>query len=107
MPVIGISVERLHQLVGADVDSERIELLLDQLGCDVEGVVEVKRYQSLHSDYVIELIPGEALPLTDPHSGFTGTKASEVWREHGTEQVIRLYQLPVRTDIFDACGIAR
>jgi len=107
MPVIGISVARLHKLLGGDVPEEQVEQLLAEIGCDVEGVVTIQRYQSRHSDYVIEVAPQESLPLTDPTSGFTGQKPHEVWEAVGEETVVRLDLLPVRPDIFDAGGLAR
>ncbi len=107
MPVIGISVARLHQLLRSDISAERVEQLLDEIGCDVEGVVDVRRYQSRHSDYVIEVTPQESLPLSDPTSGFTGETPEEVWQAAGEETVVRLDLLPVRPDIFDAGGLAR
>ena len=107
MPVIGISVDRLHRLLRSEASSAQVAELLDQIGCDVEGVVDVRRFQSRHSDYVIELTPQESLPLTDPTSGFTGATAEEVWQLAGAERVVRLDLLPVRPDIFDAGGLAR
>lgn len=107
MPVIGISVARLHELLRSDTSAEQVERLLDEIGCDVEGVVNVRRYASRHSDYVIEVTPQESLPLTDPTSGFTGDKPEDVWQPIGEETVVRLDLLPVRPDIFDAGGLAR
>jgi len=107
MPVIGISVERLHKLLRSDVDADKMAELLGYVGCDVEGVVDVLRYQSRHSDYVIEVTPQESLPLTDPTSGFTGVTPEDVWQLSGRERVVRLDLLPVRPDIFDAGGLAR
>jgi phenylalanyl-tRNA synthetase beta chain len=113
MPVIGISVDRLMALTrrGAehreDITAERIEELLDQLGCDVDGVVDVCRYRSKHGDYVLELKPQETIPLTDPHSGYTGVTWEEVWELASTERQVLLELLPVRPDIFDAGGLAR
>lgn len=98
---------RLHELLRTETSAERVERLLDEIGCDVEGVVNVRRYASRHSDYVIEVTPQESLPLTDPTSGFTGTGPEEVWELIGEETVVRLDLLPVRPDIFDAGGLAR
>jgi phenylalanyl-tRNA synthetase beta chain len=107
MPVIGISVARLHRLLRAGADAATVERLLGEVGCDVEGVVSVRRYQSRHSDYMIEVTPAESLPLTDPLSGFTGAAPEEVWQFAGEETVVRLDLLPVRPDLFDAGGLAR
>lgn len=107
MPTVGISIARLRKLLRADVDNARLEQLLDQLGCDVEGITTVRRYQSRHSDYSIELTPSESLPLSDPGSGVTAEKADDIWQLAGEEQVVRLELLPVRPDIFDAGGLAR
>jgi phenylalanyl-tRNA synthetase beta chain len=113
VPVIGISVERLLGLVrrGAearsDVTPEYIETLLDQLGCDVDGVMDVCRYKSLHSDYVLELKPYEVVPLTDPVSDVSGIAWQEVWELASRERQVLLELLPVRPDIFDAGGLAR
>jgi phenylalanyl-tRNA synthetase beta chain len=107
MPTVGISIARLRKLLRADVDDARLEQLLDQLGCDVEGITTVRRYQSKHSDYSIELTPSESLPLSDPGSGVSAEKADDIWQLAGEEQVVRLELLPVRPDIFDAGGLAR
>ena len=98
---------RLHQLLRTEVSAGQVEELLDQIGCDVEGVATELRYQSKHSDHVIEATPQESLPLTDTHSGFTGEKPEDVWRLIGEEKVVRLDLLPVRPDLFDAGGLAR
>ena len=107
MPVIGISVSRLHELLRSDVSEDRVEQLLDWLGCDVDGVAEVRRLRSRHSDYTIELKPQETIPLSDPHSGFASDKWEDVWESAGTERQILLELLPVRPDLFDAGGLAR
>ncbi|MDQ3024014.1 MAG: phenylalanine--tRNA ligase beta subunit-related protein, partial [bacterium] len=107
MPTVAISIARLRKLLRADVDDTRLEQLLDQLGCDVEGITTVRRYVSRHSDYSIELTPSESLPLSDPGSGVSAEKAEDIWQLAGEEQVVRLELLPVRPDIFDAGGLAR
>lgn len=107
MPVIGISVSRLHELLRSDVSEDRVEQLLDWLGCDVDAVAEVRRLRSRHSDYVIELKPQETIPLSDPHSGFASEQWEEVWEAAGTERQVLLELLPVRPDLFDAGGLAR
>ncbi|MCB1186976.1 phenylalanine--tRNA ligase subunit beta [bacterium] len=107
MPVIGISVKRLHELLKSDVSEDRVEQLLDWLGCDVDGVAEVRRLRSRHSDYVIELKPQETIPLSDPHSGFSSEQWQDVWEEVGSERQVLLELLPVRPDLFDAGGLAR
>jgi len=100
-------VARLHELLRTDSSEAKVEELLDQIGCDVDGVVNVRRFRSKHSDYVIEVTPQESLPLTDPTSGFTGDKPEDVWEAAGEETVVRLDLLPVRPDIFDAGGLSR
>ena len=107
MPVIGISVDRLHRLLRAPVSPGQVERLLDEIGCDVEGAVQIRRYMSRHSDYSIEVTPTEALPLSDPLSGASGATWEEVWQFSGEETVVRLDLLPVRPDLFDAGGLAR
>ena len=107
MPVIGISVERLHRLLGVDAEDGQMETWLNQLGCDVDGVAEVIRYKSRHSEKVIEVLPSEALPLTDDVSGVSVERATDLWELLGSETVVRLDLLPVRPDLFDAGGLAR
>ncbi|MCC7477755.1 hypothetical protein IT575_04790 [bacterium] len=107
MPVIGISISRLRQLVRSEISDEKLTELLDQLGCDVDGVTSMLRYKSRASDYVIEVLPSESLPLTDQASGRTVEKAEDLWEKIGEETVVRLDLLPVRPDIFDAGGLAR
>ncbi len=107
MPVIGISVERLHRLLNVDATAGQVEAWLNQLGCDVDGVTEVIRYKSKHSDKVIEVLPSETLPLTDDVSGVSVERATDLWELLGGETVVRLDLLPVRPDLFDAGGLAR
>lgn len=113
MPTIGISTERLRALVtrglppGAGPELARIEELLDQLGCDVDGVGELRRYKSRFSEQQIELGPADSLPLTDPLSGESRENPAELWELVAQEEVIKLDLLPVRPDLFDAGGLAR
>ena len=100
-------MKRLHELLRNETSEEQVAGLLDQIGCDVDGIVNVRRFRSRHSDYVIEVTPQESLPLTDPTSGFSGEKPEEVWEPAGEETVVRLDLLPVRPDIFDAGGLSR
>jgi phenylalanyl-tRNA synthetase beta chain len=107
MPTANISISRLMTLVKAHVDDVGLAKALDELGCDVEGLYLVNRYKSRFSDYTIEVLQQESLPLTDPMSGAAAVKAEELWELVGIESVIRLELLPVRPDIFDAGGLAR
>lgn len=104
MPVISVEGEWLNQLLGQDYAVEELADALEQIGCDVEEVIEVERFRCPNCGNAVE-----------------GSLGAEVtrrcnWCEHeqetsfekiGQSQVIRLDLLAARPDLFDVGGIAR
>lgn len=104
MPVISVEGEWLNKLLGQSYAIEDLAEALEQIGCDVEEVIDVDRFRCPNCGHVVE-----------------GSLGAEVtrrcnWCEHeqeasfakiGQSQVIRLDLLAARPDLFDVGGIAR
>ena len=108
MPVIGVSVKKLNQLIGRELDSDTMLGTLGQIGCDVEGYATVVRYRCKKCDLVFEIAEHEEVPAECEGCGI-GLRESNNYRPEkiGTDRVIRMELLPVRPDMFDVAGLAR
>lgn len=102
MPVIGISVEKLMELIGKEIGKDELLSCLEQLGCDIEGYTRVSRYKCEKCGNITEILPQERLPF---ECSICGSKLSS--RSIGETEVVRMELLPVRPDMFDAGGLAR
>ncbi len=108
MPVVGIPTDVLRQRIGVDVSDERLDALLDQLGCDVEGIATVRRLRCTACATIIERGEHEELLGACPDClTEAGATREDFWENLGNAQVIRMELLPVRPDLFDAGGLAR
>ena len=101
MPLVGIPVERLRQLVGRELDRDELRRALENLGNDVEGYARVLRYRCGRCGYVTEVLEHE-----DFNKQCAGCGAADP-EPAGSTDVIRIDLLPVRPDMFDAAGLAR
>ena len=108
MPVIGISVKKLNQLLGKELDSDTMLDSLEQLGCDVEGYATVVCYRCSKCDFVFEIGEHEEIPAQCDSCGIGLRKpAGSEPLTLGTDKVVRMELLPVRPDMFDVGGLAR
>jgi len=108
MPVIGISVKKLNEMIGEKLDSDTMVNTLQQLGCDVEGYVNVVRYRCPKCDFVFEIGEHEDIPPLCESCGIGFRKPDGIEPQTlGTDKVVRMELLPVRPDMFDVGGLAR
>ncbi len=101
MPLVGIPVARLKQLVGREIDRDELRLALENLGNDVEGYAKMTRYRCGRCGHVTE-----ALEHEDFNNLCTGCGAGGL-EDIGSSEVVRIDLLPVRPDMFDVAGLAR
>ncbi len=104
MPVVGIPVERLRELLGAEISPEDLLTKLGHLGCDVEGYSVLKRVRCNRCEAVIELTETEDIP---PLCDTCGAELREDHTELSPLEVLRMELLAVRPDMFDPGGLAR
>lgn len=106
MPVVGISVHRLHRLLGREVPSDELVRALQRMGCDIEGFGTLRRFKCHACGFVLERTQTEADPsycencMADFATPAQMTVLSPV-------EVLRLELLAVRPDMFDVGGLAR
>ena len=101
MPLVGIPVARLKQLVGREIDRDELRLALENLGNDVEGYASVTRYRCGRCGHVTE-----ALEHEDFNNLCAACGAGRL-EDIGSSEVVRIDLLPVRPDMFDVAGLAR
>ncbi len=101
MPLVGIPVSRLRQLVGKDLDQDEMRVALESLGNDVDGYAVVRRYRCNRCGDITEVLEHE--DFNNLCSGCGGGDITEV----GSSEVIRIDLLPVRPDMLSAPGLAR
>lgn len=104
MPVIGVSVKQLNQLLGKNIPPEELSTLLENLGCDLDEVGEMILYQCPQCGVVNDKWKDEEAPK---RCTTCGHESATPFVEMGRDQVIRLDLLPARPDLFDAGGLAR
>jgi phenylalanyl-tRNA synthetase beta chain len=101
VPLVGIPVSRLEQLVGRDLDRDELRAALENLGNDVDGYAVVKRYRCARCGDITEVLEHE--DFNNVCAGCRGGDLVEI----GSSEVVRINLLPVRPDILSAAGLAR
>ncbi len=104
MPVVGIPTARLRNLLGRDLEGTEIADAIDRLGCDLEEVADVIRYECPACRGASDRLPREDAPT---ECSICGVKPEEPFIELGQDEVVRLDLLPARPDLFDAAGLSR
>jgi len=104
MPIVNIDLAWLNRLLGQEFPPEQIHESLDQLGCDVEDVVDVAYSRCPQCGSLVENPLGQAEVKA---CGFCGFESEVPFKPAGTKQVIRLDLLAARPDLFDVGGLAR
>jgi phenylalanyl-tRNA synthetase beta chain len=104
MPVVNIDAGWLNELLGKTYPPEELGDALDQIGCDVEEVVDIPRYRCPSCGSVVE---GSMGSDTIKVCGVCGHSQDEPFAIVDTMTAIRLDLLAARPDLFDLGGIAR
>ena len=104
MPIVNIDIAWLNQLLGREFPAEVLNEALEQIGCDVEDVVEISAYKCPRCQSVVEGSLGVQEVRACTVCGYESeTPLAEVDRK----RVIRLDLLAARPDLFDVGGLAR
>jgi phenylalanyl-tRNA synthetase beta chain len=106
MPVVGIPIELLQEVVGRSLDAQELQKTLSRMGCDLEGLQVVRRILCRRCSFISELGAQEEIPPDCSECG------AELRDEGATEElpdleVLRMELLAVRPDLFDPGGLGR
>jgi phenylalanyl-tRNA synthetase beta chain len=104
MPIVNIDLAWLNRLLGQDFPPEQIHESLEQIGCDVEDVVEIQYSRCPQCGSLVENPLGQAEVKA---CGFCGHESESPFKLADAKQVIRLDLLAARPDLFDVGGLAR
>jgi len=104
MPVVNIDASWLNELLGHDYPPEDLTEAMEQIGCDVEEVVDISRYRCPACSSVLE---GSMGAETVKVCGQCGFSREEPFDEIDEIKVIRLDLLAARPDLLDIGGLAR
>jgi phenylalanyl-tRNA synthetase beta chain len=104
MPIVSIDIAWLNDLLGRKFPTEVLNEALEQMGCDVEDVIEISTYRCPRCQSVVK----GALGVQEVRAcAFCGYESETSFEEVGKEEVIRLDLLAARPDLFDVGGLAR
>jgi phenylalanyl-tRNA synthetase beta chain len=104
MPIVNIDAGWLNELLEKSYPPEQLTDALDQIGCDVEEVVDIPRYRCPRCNAVVE---GSMGADTVKQCGVCGHAQEEPFALVDTMTAIRLDLLAARPDLFDIGGLVR
>jgi phenylalanyl-tRNA synthetase beta chain len=104
MPIVNIDLAWLNRLLGKDYPTETLRESLEQIGCDVEDIVDIERSRCPQCGSLVEHPLGQDEVKT---CGLCGHESESPFKPAGSKQVIRLDLLAARPDLFDVGGLAR
>jgi phenylalanyl-tRNA synthetase beta chain len=104
MPIVNIDLAWLNRLLGKQYETETLRESLEQIGCDVEDVVEIERSRCPQCGSLVEHPLGQEEVKACSLCGFESEAA---FKPAGSQQVMRLDLLADRPDLFDVGGLAR
>lgn len=104
MPIVNIDLAWLNRLLGKEYPTETLRESLEQIGCDVEDVVEVERSRCPQCGSLVEHPLGQDEVKACTLCGF---ESETPFKPAGKVQVMRLDLLADRPDLFDVGGLAR
>ncbi|MBN1426604.1 phenylalanine--tRNA ligase subunit beta [Candidatus Fermentibacteria bacterium] len=106
MPVVGIPIHRLNDLLGRPVPADELVRALQRMGSDIEGFGTVRRFKCSRCGFVLERTATEADPgyCEDCQNDFSSPGSV---LPLPPVEVVRLDLLAVRPDMFDVGGLAR
>ena len=99
-----IEADWLNELLGEKHPTETLVDALEQMGCDVEDVVQMDRYRCPTCQVLIEASLGADVTRVCPTCGY---ESDESFEKAGSMTAIRLDLLAARPDLFDVGGISR
>jgi len=104
VPVINVEGDWLNELLGRNYAVEELADALEQIGCDVDDVLEVERFRCPKCAQIVESSLGAEVTN---HCTWCEYQQEESFPPVGRSTVIRLDLLAARPDLFDVGGIAR
>ncbi len=104
MPIVNIDLSWLNALLGKEFPNDTLRESLEQIGCDVEDIVEVLLARCPHCDSLVEVPQGQDEVKA---CSFCGFEADNPFKSAGKQQAMRLDLLADRPDLFDVGGLAR
>jgi phenylalanyl-tRNA synthetase beta chain len=104
MPIVSIDLAWLNRLLGKEYPTETLRESLEQIGCDVEDVVEVSLSRCPQCGSLVENPLGQEEVKA---CGFCGYESEAAFKPAGKQQAMRLDLLADRPDLFDVGGLAR
>jgi phenylalanyl-tRNA synthetase beta chain len=104
MPIVNIDLAWLNRLLGQPYDTEVLRESLEQIGCDVEDVVEIDRSRCPQCGSLVEHPLGQDEVKVCTICSF---ESESPFKRAGSQQVMRLDLLADRPDLFDVGGLAR
>lgn len=104
MPIVNIDLAWLNRLLGKPFETETIRESLEQIGCDVEDIVDILYGRCPQCGSLVENPLGQEEVKA---CGFCGFESEEAFQAAGEKQVLRLDLLADRPDLFDVGGLAR
>lgn len=104
MPIVNIDLAWLNRLLGNPYETETLRESLEQIGCDVEDVVDIERSRCPQCGSLVEHPLGQ-----DEVKACTmcGHESEAPFKRVDSQQVMRLDLLADRPDLFDVGGLAR
>jgi phenylalanyl-tRNA synthetase beta chain len=104
MPIVSIDLAWLNRLLGKEYPTETLRESLEQIGCDVEDVVEIGLSRCPQCGSLVENPLGQDEVKA---CGFCGFESEAAFKPSGKQQAMRLDLLADRPDLFDVGGLAR
>src|SRR3954453_7602134 len=104
MPIVNIDLAGLNRLLGKPYDTDVLQESLEQIGCDVEDVVDIERSRCPQCGSLVEHPLGQGGVKVCTVCSF---ESDTGFKRAGSQQVMRLDLLADRPDLFDVGGLAR
>src|SRR5215208_280658 len=104
MPIVNIDLPWLNRLLGKPYETDVLQESLEQIGCDVEDVVDIQRSRCPQCGSLVEHPFGQDEVKSCMICSF---ESETQFKRAGSQKVMRLDLLADRPDLFDVGGLAR
>src|SRR6476620_12366998 len=104
MPIANFDLPWLNRLLGKPYDTEVLRESLEQIGCDVDDVVDIERSRCPQCGSLVEHPLGQEEVKACTICSF---ESETPFKRAGSQKVMRLDLLADRPDLFDVGGLAR